>query len=290
MLVITRLFIISALLLIFACPARAMVLAPSVIDLDVHPGEAQSAKIIVGNDETTAAAYATSLQVVDFSPDGLTFSEPSGVVLSMISLSPETFSLSPEQTQEITVRVNVPGDAWPTAHSFAALVTRQAEGDGNIGVASSAASLIFVSIDGDELLQRATISSFSVDGSVYASIENDGQGILRPSVEVTMRNALGQEVDRIDLNPELNRIPKGLTREFSSALPQQGAFFSELWREVADLRIGKFTAELSVAAYPSSQAITAKDHFWVWPWRLMLVVGIGLTLIIVTQRVRLRAK
>lgn len=288
---ITRILIVIFCLFTPVFTAKAVIVAPSVTDLDLQPGASQVITLGVGNDEMEDVAYVAELQELDFSSGNLAFSPMSASLSSIISLSPESFTLATNATQELKVAVNVPVNFSPSSMPFAVLVTKQAADGGSVGLSTSVATLVFFSISGNELVQIPSIEAFLVQDAILARVGNDGQGILKPSVGVVVKNALGTEVSRIDLNPGLQRVPAGQTRIFTGPIASRNTFFSGLWREITDVRIGRFTAELSVVATSTSQqqAVTAKDHFWVWPWRLMLVVGIATALSVVTHRVRSRS-
>jgi hypothetical protein len=150
--------------------------------------------------------------------------------------------------------------------------------------------LVFLSIDGESLAQVPSIQDFWTDGDeVRTTIGNEGQGILQPGVVLTVRNAFGRSVDEIELNADRHHLAPGASRDFAANITTALAFFPGLWREIADQRIGTFTAELSVTSDDGSNTKTAEESFLVWPWRSMLIIVTGGALFLV-KRFALRSR
>lgn len=207
--------------------------------------------------------------------------EPSPFSLARYVTVPETFTLKPNESQDVTIGVNLPDSIAPGGYFGVVRFAAGVEGEEaqNISLAASVGSLLLVSVAGEvqESMElgfveaRQTLSDgtkrggsfFETEPDVIAvNLRNTGNSILKPFGRVSVKNIFGQEVANYEFNGGQLR---------GNVLPQSARTFED---SVSGLgRIGRFTVESNISyGEGGGNIINAKTNFWVIPWKILLAV------------------
>ncbi len=289
-------------LLIFVLPSsvQAMSFTPTATDLSLMPGESLTKIFTLTNDSTDTKNYQTTLNLVHFDP---ITSEPifdawPTSLNSSVTIDTQAFTLDANQQKTVTLAVAPPTNT--TASSLViGVIIREVAAAAAVQVTPGVSSLIFVTIGQPSVLP--VLSSFSASSFITSSLPldftsniiNNGDRTLQPFGTVTVYNVFSKRVATFDMNPTLRRIPSAQNRAFTAtwgATRVTGNFFQELWREVTNLKVGFFTAELLAAPYPGADAtLNQATHVIVLPWRaLAVIIGLGAIITVSVRRHRSR--
>jgi hypothetical protein len=153
--------------------------------------------------------------------------------------------------------------------------------------------LVLLKVNG-EIKEGGGVLSFGTkDGSHFVTslpvtflyrFSNSGNDRVNPLGDISIRNTLGIETDKIAANPMAGNILPGSTRRFEviwgeeDKLSQNAGFFEQVSYEASHFAFGPYFAKMSLA-YGSSGNSTSSAWFIVFPWHL-LTVAIALLLII----------
>ena len=276
--------------LLRASTALAVTFAPTVVDISVLPGEQASTDFVVENSSDVEKDYLVSLYDVTLnsSLESPEFAPLPQSVSSWVSVDTYAFTLDSGASRVLTLTVAPPATTNDDS-VVVGLVIREHAGDNGIAVTSGVTSLVFITVGNPET--NAEIVTFAAvpritDGlhtTFSATVRNGGDRVVQPYGTLQITNTFGGVVEEIDINPSLYRVPTNDEREFTvqSGEEERAGFLHELWREVAQHRVGVFTARLVAAPYPGADAtLYATTRFVVLPWRfavVLLVLGSALT-------------
>jgi hypothetical protein len=262
---------------------------PPLFQVNLDPGTTWSSTIrVVNGNPYGMTIYADP---VSFEPEGeegrprIILTEnafegdtPQGLA-SWIQVPQVALNVGGEQTYEIPITIEVPDDASPGGHYAAVLIGNRApqttvEG-GTVNVASSIASLIFLTVSGD-VDERGRIRDFVTEKSLYEipearfslRFENQGNVHLQPQGNITIYNMFGKERGQVVLNQG---------KHFGNVLPGSIRKFSFVWSaDSGEWDIGKYKAVATLGyGKDAKQFATATNYFWVLPVWKMLQLGLG---------------
>lgn len=179
--------------------------------LEMEPGQERELAVRLGNFGTEPAAaktYAADVRTqinggLDIAPG----SDETGDVTGWLDYSAETFELEPGESRMKRFDVSVPEDAEPGEY-LTSVVIETAEpvpageepGAGGIGLNQTLrqAIAVFITLPGDAEnaveIGDAGYRSLPAGASVRVEVSNTGRLIIAPAVEVTIRDASGEEV------------------------------------------------------------------------------------------------
>lgn len=255
-------------------------------EFTLQPGQQEAYEIEVTN---VSPSDLTIMAVInDFESDNETGQpklltrpgDSSPFSLESFVILPEPFRLASGESQNITIRLDVPEDLNPGGY-FGAIrfAPTNIEGEeGSIALTASVGSLLLVTVPGDvlegmdlrfiEARQRLETNE-TVKRAFYESppdlvaigLENTGNSILQPYGRVSIKNMFGNEVYSYEFNGEQ---PRG------NVLPQSGRTFEN---DIENLGpIGRYTIEANLSyGDGGGNIINASGSFWIMPWRLILL-------------------
>ncbi len=254
-------------------------------DYTIAPGKVQQDIIKIKNVGPKEQTFYP--EVLDFksnnqdgSPVFLKQGENSGTysLAGWISVSKEKITLKPNESAALNFNITVPASAEPGGHYAGILFSTQApEPKGNeISLASKVGSLLLVRVAGTAK-ESAKIVSFDSDKNNYpkadvkftTTVENIGNVHVQPKGVITIKNIFGGQVASVDVNSLSANILPGSTRIFESA-----------WQDLG-LKIGPYTATLTLNYGAPAQTLSASTSFWILPWTQIIILLVALIIALV---------
>lgn len=262
-------------------------------EVQINPGEVKTLTITVKN--VTKVNLTAKMSLNDFESDGLT-GAPKLIVdsdrntassLSRFLTGLQEVNLAPDETKQITLTLDAPGDAAPGAYYGAVRFTAVPLGsegdpeDRQVTLTASVASLILVEVSGDitEQIQLRSVkanrngaaSSFftKVPTHLDVEIKNNGNSFSKPFGNVII-NRGAKEVHSYELN---GKDPRG------NILPGSVRTFRDEMKNVGTL--GRYTAVVNVSHGQGGEVLTQKVSFWYIPgWFIILALSLIIALIL----------
>lgn len=260
---------------------RTITIVPPTVSQELNPGEIAEGKLKVINDSNSALTFKS--QVKDFIvedkagtpkilPDNTLSAKYSGA--SWLAVSPDSFTVRPGESYELSYYLQVPLDAKPGGRYAAVLYEPQellqVEGSGT-GVQTHLGSLFYIRVKGP-VTEAAEVTKFEANGfqeygpvAVTTDIKNNSGVHIRPKGVITVKNMLGQVVDSQQLT-EQNIFPEA-TREFENTFGKKFMF-------------GRYTAEL-VGTYgiDNNLPLNAATSFIIFPWKIAGIIVLAVVAI-----------
>ena len=261
--------------------AAGLSISPVTFELTSNPGDVLTNKLRVLNQ--SESTIAIKMEAEDFTAAGETGEvrvEPASETYSLtqwITVSPDTFTLGPNEQKFVDFTINVPSNAEPGGKygsilaSTVGVVSPDKEIVGAV-VAQRVGALVLMTVSG-EVEENLEVKEFNVPslleyGPVPFTIrfENTGTVHVRPRGFVTITNWRGKKVADIEF-PQQNVIP-GAVRKIETS-------WDEKWL------LGRYSATL-VGIYGTGNLPIKPPivFFWVFPWKIILGTSILLILII----------
>lgn len=274
--------------------------SPTRTEMSVLPGEQKDFKISVKN--VIQGPVTVKVLVNDFQSDGVS-GEPQIIVNEDKDLpnsmkgfvkSVDDFSLSAGEAKEVTLIVDIPADTTPGGYygvvRFAAVPQGQSEdGQTQVSLNASVASLLFVEVSGDikEQIQidsikiyrdkRSSSLFFFEPNNAAISISNTGNSFSKPFGRVAIKKG-ESEIYSYELN---DTEPRG------TVLPNSSRTFTDEIKNVN--KFGKYTLVASIAQGQGAEVVVEQISFWYVPiWMavlaIVLVVVIGIVVWLIYRR------
>jgi len=282
------------------------------VDLTISPGQSQSDTLYL-SDLSSSQALTVVIKVIDFKA-----ANNSGTPQLLIAPNaPQTaWSIKPfitiaskatvavGGTANIPFTITIPANQGAGSYYSAIEYAAQGiSGQGNVGIAASSASLIFVTVPGQttELMRLVKYGAFipSPDGQTgqfenwfFTSqpkelaylLENEGNVAEQPSGTILLKNIHGKLVRQItNSNPNESLALIGQTRRFEACILVGQVLITspnkttakQIVCENPKLNPGRYTAELAVYyglnGNPTQQ-ILATTTFWYLPYWFLIIV------------------
>ncbi len=262
--------------LFVAFPVQAAVLLPSSADIVLEPGTTTVQTWQVINDSGTRAQYHVELQAVTFGQlaDEVHFAPLSADEQAWFTITPGVFTLSSEESSQITLTVAVPPEAEKQVRTIAVLVIEENGESLGIGLQEAVASIVFITI-GDANLR---IDDFQVfqdrvwrgPVSFAAALTNTGGGLAQPQMHIVIRDILGRVVEVINMNDLGKRLPAQTTRSYTT--DWSGPIFG----------FGPYSADLVVLPADDAELLGKSASMVLFTWQsgallaaLLPILGIG---------------
>lgn len=273
-------------------PGQALELAPPLITLTANPGQTLKPQIML-RDITTGDLIVTN-EINDFVANGedgtpkiLTGDDSNNPFQLKGWISPlPSFTLSPSQTQTLTLAINVPKNASPGGHYGVIRFTgipAQLKTTG-VSLSASIGALVLLTVNGNLTHQLSTTQfAPSKDGihpaslfqsvplSFITRIRNSGNIQEEPTGQIIITDMFGKNVGAVNVNaPPRNILPDSI-RSFPEVLTG---------REEGNKRLfGLYHAKLDVVYGDNNdKTLVATTIFWVIPYKL---IGIIILLLII---------
>jgi hypothetical protein len=190
---------------------------------------------------------------------------------SWVSVAPSV-EIGPGGLASVSVQVAVPKGARPGVYYGVIFF-----GTSTSGVSASAAHLVFLTVEGPEVLERGEIVSLNLSprhasslSRVQATVtfQNSGTVYLRPDGDIQSDAVIGG-TDLAAFNPENRRVLPRETRSWEVPILEKR--FEGLLAEWRPFAIGPVrilvTARLGTTFLDGRQELV-----YVWPWRTLLLV------------------
>lgn len=281
-------------------------------DYVIEPGKSVNDKISIRNIDKVSD-LTIYLQVVDF-----TYSDDTGAAKFLLNqdadptpwslkkniTTPQTVTIPKGQSKSVDVSVKMPANLGGGGYYSAILYSTSAPSGGNLGLAASVATLVFVTVPGevkqdlkiekfgayDPAAKKYTYFAFEEPKVLAYTLKNNGNVFEAPVGAISLKNMFGQEYQVENINPNKNLALIGQSRTFQSCikLAAQRVDFQGNKTEAnscvsAGLWPGLYSA--SVVVYYGqngnvTQEITKNIHFWYLPlWfiivSLILILGVA---------------
>lgn len=272
-------------------------LSPTRTEISASAGESREVTLSLKNitqNDVVAKAF-----INDFESDNATGNPQ--IIVDNTERTPNSISnmvkglsdveLKPNETKQIKLAVDIPGDAAPGAYygalRYAAVPKGQdlssPQDQRQVSLTASVAHLVFIEVSG-EINEQIQIESLSIgkdakgdnkeikNSSIFLSspnrsslgIKNLGNGFSRPFGSVSINNMFNKEVYHYEVNAT---EPKGIV------LPNSSRTFIN---NIENIKTpGRYTAVAAVAYGNGGEVVTYKSTFWYLPvWFLLAVVAI----------------
>ncbi len=264
--------------------SQSLSVTPPLFQLSVLPGDIwQSSIKVVNVNSYPLTVYA---EVVNFAPVGevgqgrfipiIKKSDDKVTLAEWIEIAGGPYTISPEQTSELSFFVEVPEDAAPGGHYAAILITTQPTPSDtsealSVQTAQTVTALFFVRIEGD-VNESGSIREFrAIDGLLprpeaefSLRFENKGNVHLQPKGDIVITNMWGTSRGIIPVNYQTH---------FGNVLPGSIRDFTFVWKSefgIAD--VGRYKA-IATLAYGENgvKSVTSIAYFWVIPVKATLI-------------------
>jgi hypothetical protein len=269
--------------MIFAQEAqRTVTISPPTIERTEDPGTTGEGTLKITNNSGTSLTFKAVIRdfVVD-NPNGIphvlvgdTLSTKYSAS-AWIGVSPNTFTVAPGKTQQLSYYLQIPANARPGGHYAAVMYEPQevigGEGTG-AGVETHIGSLFYIHVKGN-VIENATVKQFSANSfqeygpvTINTQIANSSDTDIKPQGTVTVKNILGQVAYSQPL--EAHNIYPEAVRNFSNKLGKKFMF-------------GPYTAELHATfGAANNKTLFASVGFFILPWKIVGLVVLALIVLI----------
>ncbi|MBI5222317.1 MAG: fibronectin type III domain-containing protein, partial [Candidatus Magasanikbacteria bacterium] len=256
--------VIALFLVMDAESAKAISLAPALIEVEAEPGETLVQKLRLFNETNQTITVYPSLenfqpQKDSSQPKFLGDIAPFGAA-RWISVPIKKATLSSGEAKDILLKIKVSALAEPGGHYAALFWSNQPGKNLGIGSASRVASLFLFKVKG-AIKEDAKIVSFvkkDNDGPLDFSLrlENSGNVHLAPRGQVEIVNWRNKKVGEIVINPLGQSILPQSQRQFDASLATD------------KLSPGLYSARVKLFYGADNKEISSKINFWLMPQAL----------------------
>lgn len=259
---------------------------PATIERAADPGDVFETSVTVKNlSDTTQTYYIFTRDIVgvrennapEFAQDG---QELTGFELSSwVELREEPYTVAPNESVTVPIKVNIPTTASPGSHFGGVFVSIEPPRIRTVGasVGYEVASIVSLRISGDTLI-NAQIREFSTEKIIHGStnvnfnvrIQNSGNVLVRPHGPLEVYNMFGRQVYSNTFNETLGGVFPGVIRSFKTS-----------WRD-ENPGFGRYQAILSLIyeTDEGNRTIDATVSFWILPLNIVGPVLGGLAVLL----------
>lgn len=282
--------------------AHAMGVGPTVVDVWLEPGTEKQFMLTVKNTSQETQRYAVAFTGIQLgaSVEDLAFTPMPSELVAWFDVESTSFQLIPNESREVAVRIVVPANAASDLHTIGIQIAGEPAADGSVHVQSVFTTLVFLTV-GSQVEQGAQLVEFAATTDVdsatpsafLTSVRNVGEGVLQPTGMISVKNIFGMTVDELLVNPDGDRLVPGQVRTFASAWGERGnqeTFVARLREEWRPLRIGVYSATLSLQPWADSEVMTMKERVVIIPWRTVVIGVVGAAGILWLLRTRRNAR
>ncbi len=247
-------------------------ISPQVLDVTANPGETLTNTFRLTNaSQETVEVEAIAKNFVPRGEDGavdLTIDDTSFSLADWIESTPSSATMGSSMTQDFEISISVPSDAEPGSH-FGSIVfaTKPPEQPGASALISQEiAPVILVRIAGDTV-EAADIAEFKAEKSLYTTedavtflsrIENTGNVHFKPTAKIVVENMFGSQVAELEVERR-NVLPASVRQLKTEWVPE-------------GLKIGRYTATLSVVYGDNDEVKLASTTVTYFPWQVILPI------------------
>jgi hypothetical protein len=274
--------------------AQALTISPARAELTGDPGETIQGTFTLTNPLDTDQTYYTSVE--NFEAQGETgtpnFTASKDGLPSWVKVA-DKVTLKKGERVTISYNVVIPKDADSGGHFGAIFLSTvpPSAGEGQVSVGAKMGMLLFLKVTGT-IKEQGGLSAFALKGDkkVMTSLpvdfiykfKNEGNDRVKPEGELTIRNTLGMETSKIDVNKTKgdNVLPAS-TRRFEvrygdvDAPALSAPFFDHVKFQKNNFALGRYTANLALTFGDKGKAESSLT-FYIFPWQLLSVILGGL--------------
>ncbi len=253
-------------------------------NLRANPGETIQTNIRVRNATNSTLTLRSFAQDFIVKEDGITPIPVKDTVTNRWSLSswmtvtPNQHTLSPRETAEMAVVIEIPDDAMPGGH-YAMIIHEpvnpndepaETKGSG-AGVTQRIGTLFYVTVEGpineEAYIRDFQFKKFQKFGPVPFSfkIRNQSDIHIKPRMSIAIFNMLGQQSESLEI-------------ESANVFPLNSRDFAGKWDKIWGF--GLYTAKVTASYGETGQVIVDTTSFWIIPLRIILSILFGILLIV----------
>jgi hypothetical protein len=263
---------------LFASSASALRLAPTLIDINVKPGEGIVKKIKLTNETVQAVTvvpvvYDASAGMNEEGFPQIADKTAESTLANWIEMNDaQSITLQAGQSKDVSVMIKVPANAPPGGHyavvAWSTISSGVAPDQTGAALVGQVAGNIAVNVAGNTI-SKGDIISFSTEGNITkyeklpvsftSRISNSGNRHFKPQGTITINDMFGRSVETL----QVNNVNAG-----GNVLPQSIREFKASWDN--GFAFGKYNAILSLSLGQAGNA-TANYEFWVLPTGLLVL-------------------
>ncbi len=270
--------------------AQALTVSPARAELTGDPGETIQGSFTLVNPLDTDQTYYTSVE--NFEAQGETgtpnFTASKDGLPSWVKIV-EKVTLKRGERVTVPYNVVIPTDADSGGHFGAIFMSTvpPSAGEGEVSVGAKVGMLLFLKVTG-AVKEEGGLSAFTIKSGkkVLTSLpvdfiykfKNDGNDRVKPEGELVVKNMLGMETSRVDVNKDKgdNVLPAS-TRRFEvrygtvDAPALSAPFFDQVKFQKDNFALGMYTANLGLK-FGATGVASSSITFYIFPWQLLTVV------------------
>lgn len=288
--------------------ALAITLSPARIELSGDSGTIITKDItLYNNNKNSPETYYVSY--ANFEAQGETgsprFVEPKSDLGTWMSMGAESYTLGPEESKTIPLKITIPDDAYAGGHFavvFFGTNPNNPETGGQVSVGAKTGILILLSVNGD-VLEAGGLSDFKTENDKFFyntlpvdfqyRFRNDGNDRVKPEGNIIIHNMLYIPVSHIDANKVSGNILPHSSRLFDVEwiknprdekinVPDSimSSYFDQANYQWKNFAVGLYVANLKLAYGSTDNHDSKYTFFFVFPWQLLIIIFIALITIL----------
>ncbi len=301
--------------LLLPSAGSAMSLSPSVMEMNLEPGESGQYLLELYNETDQDIYLSGSIEI--FKPKNeqgqaeIMSPDVSHQAVTWLKLPVNSLALSPGDRLETPVLIDVPKTADAGGY-YLAIVWETSGGpksDTNqVQVTSRLASLLLLAVGG-EVKEELAITNFKLqaEATTYnhlpinfeVRLKNQGNVHTSPGGLLVIRNMFGKVTQTVPFNDQQARVLPNSIRRYEIGWPQPEAekftwlqsYLPGLFNELNQLAFGKYTAQLQIEYGQDKLRVETEEiHFWIVTWRSISFVLVIIVLIMMLKILLVRLK
>ncbi len=270
-------------------------LSPTFVSLVTDPGQETSSQFKVINNSNAQENLKIELAKFEVTQAGasLTLQDlgPEDDFAKWITITPQAFSLSPNQSQTVRFSIAPPKDA-ALGYYYGLVVRRQKEvttKEIKQTVVTGAPALpVLLEVRSPNAKRELQLMEFTTDKAFYeylpvkfsVKVKNTGNIHIVPTGNVFVDWGKKKDVALLSANPARGNILPQAERIFDTSwedgliLYKDGKSAIDFDKPLSKFRIGRYTATL-LLVYDNGQRdipLEATVSFWVFPWKIIFLV------------------
>lgn len=280
--------IIITIITVIVSPAKAgaqqtIIISPPTVSHSLNPSEQTESVIKVRNASNTPLSFSATVYdfIVEDSNGAPHLLDPGTLsnrfsARSWITAYPQTFSLKPNDLQEVRYAIQPPSNARPGGHYAALLFSVKKETsitNSRTAVESNIGSLVLITIAGP-IREEARIITFSTPlfreygpVNVFLSIQNTGDLHIKPAGEFVLSDMFGRVIQKQSL-AQTNIFPEA-SRDYQTTLGSK-------------ILLGRFKISLKASYGNKNLPLVASTYIWIIPWKILLLSLLSMIVLILS--------
>jgi hypothetical protein len=295
----TRLALLLALLcfVIFTPKADALTVSPVRVEVSGNPGQTLRGEMQLLNEQGEAKTFFSSYE--NFEPSDDTgaphFIGSTGNLSTWLKTS-DRIDIKAGESIVVPYTITIPADAEPGGYFSAIFWGSQdpaTQQGGEVAIGGKLGVLVLLRVNGD-IHEEAGLTEFGATsgGTFFTALPveftyrftNKGQDRVVPLGDVTIKNLLGMEVEKMAANPAEGNVLPNSTRKFQVVwgkdVPKDVAgYVNNVKAQFADFHLGLYSANIEVLWGSENKVESSKVWVVLFPWQAMTVIVGGLLIL-----------